>query len=68
MRRRHFVIFPIVIAAAVMLFQYCGSEKITNPITGKSARVALSSEQEETLGMQSFREITPLRSVGRIAD
>ncbi len=57
MRGRHIAIFPIVIAAVVMIFQYCGSEKITNPITGKSARVALSSEQEETLGMQSFREV-----------
>lgn len=40
-----------------MLFQYFGSEKVKNPITGRSARVALSSEQEETLGLQSFREV-----------
>jgi predicted Zn-dependent protease len=57
MRRRHFLIFPLIIAGVVMLVQYCSSEKITNPITGRSARVALSSEQEETLGMQSFREV-----------
>ena len=57
MRRRNFVIFPILIAGVVMLLQYCSSEKITNPITGRSARVALSSEQEETLGLQSFREV-----------
>ena len=57
MRRRTIAIFPIVIAAVVMLFQYCSSEKVTNPITGRRARVGLSSEQEETLGMQSFREV-----------
>ena len=57
MRRRKFIIFPILIAVGVMLFQYFGSEKVTNPITGRSARVALSAEQEETLGLQSFREV-----------
>ena len=57
MRRRNFVIFPILIAGVVMLLQYCSSEKVTNPVTGRSARVALSSEQEETLGLQSFREV-----------
>ena len=57
MRRRKVIIFPILIAVVVMLFQYFGSEKVTNPITGRRARVALSSEQEETLGMQSFREV-----------
>jgi predicted Zn-dependent protease len=57
MRQRKFIILPILIAGAVILFQYFGSEKVTNPITGRSARVALSSEQEETLGLQSFREV-----------
>src|SRR5262245_31814773 len=57
MRRRRLLIFPLVIAGVVMLLQYCNSEKFTNPITGRSARVALSTEQEETLGMQSLREV-----------
>jgi metalloendopeptidase OMA1, mitochondrial len=57
MRRRNIAIFPIVIAGVVMLLQYCSSEKVTNPITGRSTRVALSSQQEEALGMQSFREV-----------
>jgi metalloendopeptidase OMA1, mitochondrial len=57
MRRRTIAIVPIVIVVLVMLFQYFGSEKVTNPITGKRAHVALSSEQEETLGLQSFREV-----------
>src|SRR5262245_24239419 len=57
MGRRKLIIFPLVIAGIIMLFQYFSSDKITNPITGRSARVALSSEQEETLGLQSFREV-----------
>ena len=57
MRRGHIAILTIVITGVVILFQYCSSEKITNPITGKSARVALSSEQEEALGIASFREV-----------
>lgn len=57
MKRRYFAIWPLLFAGVFMLFQYCSSEKVTNPITGRSARVALSSEQEETLGLQSFREV-----------
>jgi predicted Zn-dependent protease len=57
MRKRDIAIAPILIAGVVMLFQYCSSERVTNPITGRNARVALSSEQEEALGMQSFQEV-----------
>jgi predicted Zn-dependent protease len=57
MRRGKLAIIPLVIAGIVVLFQYFGAEKVTNPETGRSVRVALSSEQEETLGLQSYREI-----------
>jgi len=57
MKRKKFIIFPLLLAGVVMLFQYFSSEKFTNPITGRSARVALSSEQEEALGLQSFQEV-----------
>lgn len=57
MRRKGVVIFPLLIAGVVMLFQYCGSERVTNPETGRSARVALSTEQEESIGLQSYREV-----------
>lgn len=57
MRNKKLAIVPILIAAAFALFQYFGAKKVTNPETGKSARVALSSAQEETLGLQSYREI-----------
>jgi predicted Zn-dependent protease len=57
MQKRKIMIFPLVIAGLIMLFQYCSSEKVTNPITGRSARVGLSSQQEQALGLQSFREV-----------
>lgn len=57
MRRKSAMIIPLLLAGVVVLFQYCTSEKVRNPETGKSARVALSSEQEETLGLQSYREV-----------
>lgn len=57
MKRSHLAIFPILIAAAVVLFQYFGAEKTINPETGKKTRVAMSSGQEEQLGLQSYREV-----------
>lgn len=57
MRRRHIAIFPILIALAIAAYQYFGSEKVVNPETGRTARVALSTEQEATLGLQSYREV-----------
>ena len=57
MRKRKLAIIPLLIAGVVVLFQYFGADKVTNPETGKSVRVALSPEQEETLGLQSYREI-----------
>lgn len=50
-------IIPLILAGLFILFQYFSSEKVTNPVTGRSARVALSAEQEELLGLQSFREV-----------
>jgi predicted Zn-dependent protease len=57
MRRRHFVIWPLLIAALIAGFKYCSAEKVTNPETGRTTRVALSSEKEEQLGLQSYQEV-----------
>jgi len=57
LRNKKLAIIPLLIAGVVVLFQYFGAEKVTNPETGKKVRVALSSEQEEALGLQSYREI-----------
>ncbi len=57
MRNKKMAVIPLLIAGVVVLFQYFGADKVTNPETGKSVRVALSPEQEESLGLQSYREI-----------
>jgi predicted Zn-dependent protease len=51
------MIMPLLIAGLVMLGQYMRSQKFVNPETGRAARVALSSEQEEALGFQSYQEV-----------
>jgi predicted Zn-dependent protease len=59
MRRqnRRFFALPVVIALGVMAYQYFSAEKVVNPETGKKVRVALSTEQESALGLQSFQEV-----------
>lgn len=56
-RRRSLTIFPLLIAAAIAAFQYFGSEKVVNPETGRASRVAMSSDDEAALGLQSFRQV-----------
>jgi predicted Zn-dependent protease len=56
-RRKHFVIWPLLIAVIVGVYQYCGSQKYVNPETGRAARVALSEGQESALGLQSYQEV-----------
>jgi predicted Zn-dependent protease len=57
MRRRHIVIWPLLIAALIAGYRYFSADKITNPETGRTTRVALSPEKEEQLGLQSYREV-----------
>ena len=57
MRRRTLTIFPLLIAIGFALFQYFGAEKVTIPDTGRTVRVGMSSEQEQALGLQSYREV-----------
>jgi predicted Zn-dependent protease len=57
MRRRTITIFPLIIAIGFALFQYFGAEKVTIPDTGRTVRVGMSSEQEQALGLQSYREV-----------
>ncbi len=57
MRRGHLLIVPLLIAAAVMLFQYFGADKFTNAETGERHRVGLSTEQEAALGLQAYEDV-----------
>ncbi len=47
---------PIGIALVVVCFQYFSSDKITNE-AGRSARHALNPQQEEALGLQSYKQV-----------
>lgn len=64
-RRSSLTLLPLIIAAAFAAFQYFGAEKVTIPETGRVARVGLSSEQEEALGLQSYREVVAQSDVVR---
>lgn len=57
MNRKSIKIVPLVIAGVIILFQFFGSEKFTNPETGERARVAMSSDQEKAVGLQAFQEV-----------
>jgi predicted Zn-dependent protease len=57
MRRRHLIPIPLILAALFAAFQYFGAEKTTNPVTGRKARVGLSTGQEQVLGLQSYQEV-----------
>jgi predicted Zn-dependent protease len=50
-------IAPLIIAGVFILFQFLGSEKFTNPETGKTQHVGMSSQQEESLGLQAYQEV-----------
>ncbi|MDQ3623351.1 MAG: M48 family metallopeptidase [Verrucomicrobiota bacterium] len=56
MRRIAIRLVPIAIAAIIIWFQFLSAEKVTNE-AGREVRLALSPEQEETLGLQSYQEV-----------
>ena len=56
MRRYAFRLIPVVIAALIVWFQFVSSEKFTNE-AGRTARLGLSSEQEQVLGLQSYQQV-----------
>ena len=47
---------PVAIAVCIALVQYFSSEKITNE-AGRTARHALNPQQEQALGLQSYRQV-----------
>jgi hypothetical protein len=56
-KRRLLIRFlPVGIAGLVILFQFISAEKVTNE-AGRTARYALSSREEETLGVRSYQQV-----------
>jgi metalloendopeptidase OMA1, mitochondrial len=56
-RRGKITIVPLLLVGIFVAFRYFSAEKVTNPETGQSARVALTSDQEQALGLQAYREV-----------
>jgi predicted Zn-dependent protease len=56
MRKLAIRLIPIAIAGVFVWFQFLSSEKFTNE-TGRKVHLALSPEQEEALGVQSYRAV-----------
>lgn len=57
MNRGHIKWLPILAAALIFAWQYFGSEKFVNPETGRKSHVGMSTEQEATLGFQTYRQV-----------
>jgi predicted Zn-dependent protease len=58
-------VLPLAVVGVIILFKFFGAEKVVNPVTGKKHRVALSSRDEATLGLQSFQQILAQSDVVR---
>ena len=56
-RRRHFILWPLLIAGVIAAFQYFSAPKYVNPETGRVAHLALSEGQEAALGLQSYNDV-----------
>ncbi|MBA3846649.1 MAG: M48 family metallopeptidase [Planctomycetes bacterium] len=65
MRRMGWRIIPVLLAVLFAGWQWFGADTFINPETGDKARVGLSTEQEEQLGIESYREILSQSSVAR---
>ena len=57
MNRTHIRWLPIVAAGLFFAYQYCSSEKFVNPETGRKSHVALSTQQESALGLQTYQQV-----------
>ena len=62
-RRTALKLGPLLIAGIFIIYQFFSAEKFTNPETGKTQRVALSTQQEEALGLQAYQEVLSTSSV-----
>jgi predicted Zn-dependent protease len=57
MNRARLMLLPIVVAAAVMAYQFITADVFTNAETGERHRVAMSTEQEIALGLSAYEEV-----------
>ncbi|CAF3349733.1 unnamed protein product [Rotaria socialis] len=60
LERKHacpFTLVPLLIALGFVLFKLYTASKVTNPETGRTARVGLNPEQEQKLGLEAYAQV-----------
>jgi predicted Zn-dependent protease len=57
MERRHIKWIPLLLAGLFFAYQYFSSEKFVNPETGRKSHVAMSTQEEALLGLQSYQQV-----------
>ncbi len=57
MQRASLRLLPIVIAVIVVAYKFLSTPTFVNPETGRKSRVGLSPQQEQALGLQSYRQV-----------
>jgi hypothetical protein len=51
------ILAPIMIALGFVLFKLFTASRVTNPETGRVARVGLNPEQEQKLGLEAYTQV-----------
>jgi predicted Zn-dependent protease len=57
MERRHIKWVPLVLAGLFFAYQYFSSEKFVNPETGRKSHVGMSTQEEASLGLQTYQQV-----------
>jgi predicted Zn-dependent protease len=57
MERRHIKWLPLVLAGLFFAYQYFSSEKFVNPETGRKSHVGMSTQEEASLGLQTYQQV-----------
>ncbi|MEQ8351503.1 MAG: M48 family metallopeptidase [Leptospiraceae bacterium] len=55
--KKKFAILPLLLFLALAAWKYFSADTWTNPETGEEIKIGLSEDQEESLGMQSYRQV-----------
>ena len=55
--KKKFAILPLILFLAIAAFKYFSADTWTNPETGEEIKIGLSEDQEEALGLQSYRQV-----------
>lgn len=56
-QRNYLRLLPVVIALIVVAYKFLSTPTFVNPETGRKARVGLNPQQEQALGLQSYRQV-----------